>query len=73
VRPYLWGRDISSIGSISFASFASFGSFASSGALEQALARDIQPIDDVRSTGEYRMHVAHRVLRRALSLLDRKS
>ncbi|HWL87034.1 MAG TPA: xanthine dehydrogenase, partial [Polyangiaceae bacterium] len=42
-------------------------------ALDQALARDIQPIDDVRSTGEYRMHVAHRVLRRALSLLDRKS
>ncbi len=37
-----------------------------SGELDRALAQDIQPIDDVRSTGEYRMHVARSLLRRAL-------
>ncbi|WP_394846655.1 FAD binding domain-containing protein [Pendulispora brunnea] len=35
--------------------------------VDAALARDIRPIDDVRSTGEYRMHVARSVVRRALS------
>jgi CO/xanthine dehydrogenase FAD-binding subunit len=31
-----------------------------------ALARDVTPIDDVRSTGEYRTHVARALLERAL-------
>jgi CO/xanthine dehydrogenase FAD-binding subunit len=35
-------------------------------ALEEALAEDITPIDDVRSTGEYRMHVAKALVWRAV-------
>jgi xanthine dehydrogenase small subunit len=34
--------------------------------LDVALAQDIAPIDDVRSTGEYRMHVAKALVWRAL-------
>lgn len=34
-----------------------------------ALARDLTPIDDVRSTAAYRMHVARAILRRALLAL----
>ncbi len=33
-------------------------------AAEQALLRDVEPIDDVRSTAEYRRHAATRLLRR---------
>jgi xanthine dehydrogenase small subunit len=36
------------------------------GALDAAIARDVTPIDDVRSTGEYRMHVAKALVWRAL-------
>jgi carbon-monoxide dehydrogenase medium subunit len=35
-------------------------------ALFDALAEDVTPIDDVRSTGEYRMHVAKALLRDAI-------
>jgi len=34
--------------------------------LDAALSRDVQPIDDVRSTGEYRLHVARALVRRAV-------
>jgi xanthine dehydrogenase small subunit len=34
--------------------------------IDAALARDIQPIDDVRSTGAYRMHVASALVRDAI-------
>ena len=34
--------------------------------LDAAIARDVTPIDDVRSTGEYRLHVAKALVRRAL-------
>jgi carbon-monoxide dehydrogenase medium subunit len=34
--------------------------------LARALAEDIKPIDDVRSTGEYRMHVARALVREAV-------
>jgi len=34
--------------------------------LEAAVSRDVQPIDDVRSTGEYRLHVARVLVRRAV-------
>ena len=33
------------------------------GAFDRALAADIKPIDDIRSTGEYRMHVAQALVR----------
>jgi CO/xanthine dehydrogenase FAD-binding subunit len=36
-------------------------------AVDLAVERDIKPIDDVRSTGEYRMHVAKALVWRALS------
>ncbi len=36
--------------------------------LDAAVANDIQPIDDVRSTGEYRLHVARALVRQALDL-----
>jgi len=35
-------------------------------ALDAAIAKDVTPIDDVRSTGEYRMHVAKALVWRAL-------
>jgi CO/xanthine dehydrogenase FAD-binding subunit len=35
-------------------------------AVDAALAKDITPIDDVRSTGEYRLHVAKALVWRAL-------
>ena len=35
-------------------------------ALDAAVAKDVTPIDDVRSTGEYRMHVAKTLVWRAL-------
>ncbi len=35
--------------------------------LESAVATDIQPIDDVRSTGEYRLHVAKALVFNAIS------
>jgi CO/xanthine dehydrogenase FAD-binding subunit len=38
-------------------------------ALDAALARDIAPIDDVRSTREYRLHVAGRLLRQFVATL----
>jgi len=37
-----------------------------SDALAAAVARDVSPIDDVRSTGEYRAHVARALVERAL-------
>jgi CO/xanthine dehydrogenase FAD-binding subunit len=34
--------------------------------VDAALAKDITPVDDVRSTGEYRLHVAKALVWRAL-------
>jgi CO/xanthine dehydrogenase FAD-binding subunit len=51
VRKYLEGRAVGAI-------------VASE--LDAAVAADIKPIDDVRSTGEYRLHVAKALVRRAL-------
>ena len=51
VRTYLEGRKLADV---------------EEKALREALARDITPIDDVRSTGEYRLHVAEALVRRAL-------
>lgn len=51
VRAYLQGRAIASV---------------VAGELDAAVAADITPIDDVRSTGEYRLHVAKALVRRAL-------
>lgn len=39
-----------------------------SAGLDAAVAQDIQPIDDVRSTGPYRLHVARALVRQALGL-----
>ena len=36
-------------------------------AVDLAVERDIKPIDDVRSTGVYRLHVAKALVWRALS------
>ncbi|WP_394823264.1 FAD binding domain-containing protein [Pendulispora albinea] len=52
VRTYVEGRALSAIDPAE---------------VDLALGRDIQPIDDVRSTGEYRMHVARSLVRRALA------
>jgi len=56
VQSYLEGRAIAAVNAAE---------------VDEALARDIRPIDDVRSTGEYRMHVARSlvrgVVRRALT------
>ena len=51
VRALLEGRALSAV---------------SRGAVDAALAMDITPIDDVRSTGAYRMHVAQTLVWRAL-------
>lgn len=37
-------------------------------ALDAAVATDIRPIDDVRSTGEYRLHVAQALVRQAVGI-----
>lgn len=37
-------------------------------ALDRAIEADIKPIDDVRSTGDYRLHVAKALVRQALGL-----
>lgn len=37
-------------------------------ALDAAVATDIKPIDDVRSTGEYRLHVAQALVRQAVGI-----
>ncbi len=52
VATYLEGRELASL---------------DRGGLDAALEADITPIDDVRSTGEYRLHVAKAILWRALS------
>jgi xanthine dehydrogenase iron-sulfur cluster and FAD-binding subunit A len=38
--------------------------------IDAALEQDIAPIDDVRSTGEYRLHVAKALVWRALPSFD---
>jgi len=54
VQSYLEGRALSSLDSAE---------------IDAALGRDVRPIDDVRSTGEYRMHVARSLVHRALKSL----
>lgn len=51
VRTYLEGRALASV---------------KDDELAAALAKDVTPIDDVRSTGEYRAHVARALVRRAI-------
>ncbi len=51
VREYLEGRALAAV---------------NDDELGAALAKDVTPIDDVRSTGEYRAHVARALVRRAL-------
>ena len=51
VRAYLEGRALADV---------------DDAALEAAVTEDITPIDDVRSTGEYRLHVAKALVKRAI-------